>query len=94
MAEEDQTPEEKKLSEELIEKFTQLITSGFGLVAALAWNEAIQEVFSRFFKEGEGLFAKVSYAVIVTLITILIVYQLSQISNRIKNGISKRKISK
>lgn len=91
MADESQTPEQKALAEELIEKFTQLITSGFGLVAALAWNDAIQAVFARFFNEGEGLLAKVSYAVIVTLITISIVYQLSQISNRIKNGINKRK---
>lgn len=91
MADEAQTPEQKALSEELIEKFTQLITSGFGLVAALAWNDAIQAVFTRFFKEGEGVLAKTSYAAIVTLITIVIVYQLSQISNKIKTGITKKK---
>jgi Family of unknown function (DUF5654) len=31
------------MQKEVIEKIAALITAAFGLVAALAWNEAIQE---------------------------------------------------
>ena len=90
MAEEQKTAEQKRLSEELIEKFTQLITSGFGLVAALAWNEAIQAIFDRYFQGGEGIKAKVTYAVLVTILIVLIVYYLSYAANKIKNTLKKK----
>ena len=93
MAEENLTEhQEKKLSLELIDNFTQLITSGFGLVAALAWNEAIQAVFAKFFPEEQmgGLIAKIIYAIIITVLIVLVVYQLGRVSNRIKRGIEKK----
>ena len=33
------------MKDTLIEKFSTLITTAFGLVAALAWNEAIKALF-------------------------------------------------
>lgn len=92
MANENSTQEEKKLSIELIDNFTQLITSGFGLVAALAWNEAIQGVFKKIFPAEQmgGLIAKIVYAVVITLLIVIVVYQLGKVSNRIKRGIVKK----
>jgi len=40
-----QTEEQKHLHTEIIKQMLTLATSGFGLVAALAWNNVIQEFF-------------------------------------------------
>ncbi|HJK65977.1 MAG TPA: DUF5654 family protein, partial [Methanocorpusculum sp.] len=34
---------------DVIDKLSALITAAFGLVAALAWNSAIQEIFKEVF---------------------------------------------
>jgi hypothetical protein len=54
---------------EVLDKFSQLITTALGLVAALAWNDAIQTLFQQFLgTAGEALAAKIFYAVLVTII--------------------------
>ena len=35
------------MSAEVLDKFAELITFALGLVAALAWNEAIQQLFTQ-----------------------------------------------
>ncbi|CAN5906742.1 hypothetical protein BH23ACT11_BH23ACT11_00500 [soil metagenome] len=37
------------MSSEVLDKILQLMTAAFGLVAALAWNEAIQGLFTAIF---------------------------------------------
>ncbi|MFH0898761.1 MAG: DUF5654 family protein, partial [bacterium] len=64
--------EKIKLKIEIIEKVSTLATAGFGLVAALAWNSAIQDLFSIFFPEQESLIAKFSYALIITIFVVLV----------------------
>ena len=60
---------------EVIEKLSALITAAFGLVAALAWNDAIKALFvGPCGSEGAGALCSLSsggpwvYAVIVTVI--------------------------
>ncbi|MGD2246316.1 MAG: DUF5654 family protein [Candidatus Aminicenantes bacterium] len=60
------------MKSEVIEKLAVLITAAFGLVAALAWNGAIKAVFAKVFGEAEGLPQMLVYAVVVTLIAVLI----------------------
>ena len=40
---------------EVIEKIAALITAAFGLVAALAWNGAIQTAFKQIFGDASTL---------------------------------------
>lgn len=63
-----------KLRIELVEKLSTLIAAAFGLVAALAWNSAIQNAFKQFFGENESLAAQIIYAVIVTGIAVYVTY--------------------
>jgi hypothetical protein len=57
------------LTGEILDKFSQLITTALGLVAALAWNDAIQTLFQQFLgSAGGALAAKIFYAVLVTII--------------------------
>ena len=64
---------------DVIEKLAALITAAFGLVAALAWNDAIQSAFAQFFGEAGGLYAKFSYAILITVFAVIITLQLSKI---------------
>ena len=40
------------MKKEVIEKIAALITAAFGLVAALAWNGAIQAIFTKYYGEA------------------------------------------
>ncbi len=74
---------------ELIEKMTTLVTAGFGFVAGLAWNDAIQSLFKLLFPEQGSLVAKFVYATIVTVIVVMVTTRLSRASNTIKEQLSK-----
>lgn len=76
----------KKLREELIAQMVTLSTAGFGLVAALAWNEAIQafvaEYIDKYISAGSGILSRFIYALIITIIAVLVTYQLSRLSRK------------
>ena len=74
---------------ELIEKMTTLVTAGFGFVAGLAWNDAIQSLFKLLFPEQGSLIAKFVYAMIITVIVVIVTTRLSRASNKIKEQLSK-----
>jgi len=57
---------------------------GFGLVAALAWNEAIKSLFENLFKNKGTLIGKFSYAIIVTIIVATVSMRLQKISHKDK----------
>jgi len=60
-----------------------LATSGLGLVAALAWNELIQEIVDGYIKPlvggSSGIVSRLVYACIVTLLAVFITYNLAKI---------------
>lgn len=77
--------EEKKLHVELISQMLTLATSGFGLVAALAWNETIKAFVETYIEPripGSGLVSRLIYAVLITALAVFITYQLSRLSAR------------
>ena len=70
---------------EILDKFSQLITTALGLVAALAWNEAIQQLFRQVLGEAGGaLAAKFFYALVVTIIVIFATIAVSRAAERAK----------
>jgi hypothetical protein len=69
---------------EVVDKFAALITAAFGLVAALAWNGAIQAIFKQVFGAQESVAAMVSYAVIVTIIAVLATLWIGKVAQRSK----------
>jgi len=73
----------KQFKKELADRLLKLVTSGFGLVAALAWNELIKEIISQYvepiFGGGSGLISLLIYALTVTFLAVMITYQLSKI---------------
>jgi len=72
----------KETKREFKEKTITLILGGFGLVAALAWNEAIKSLFETFFPKESALIGKFIYAIIVTIIVAVVSSQLTKISQK------------
>jgi len=60
------------MTSEVIEKLAALITAAFGLVAALAWNGAIRAIFAKVFGTAEGIGPTLVYAIVVTIIAVLV----------------------
>lgn len=75
---------------ELLHQLITLSTSAFGFAAALAWNETIQQTVKDFIEPsipGAGVFSKFIYAILVTLLGVVVTFQLSKIAQKL--GIKK-----
>ena len=76
----------KSFHRELLHQLITLSTSGFGLVAALAWNEAIQifvkDYIKRFFPAQSEVISKFLYAIIITVFAVFVTYQLSRLASK------------
>jgi len=72
------------MKSEVIEKIASLVTAAFGLVAALAWNGAIQAIFKQVFGSSEGIVPMLTYAVTVTVIAVLVTIQIGKSAEKAK----------
>lgn len=90
----------------IIKNMMALATSGFGVVVALAWNEAIKSTVQTYIApilgENSGVISLFIYAVVVTLLAVLVTMQLAQVQKTleevnetiVKNGKKGKKKSK
>jgi hypothetical protein len=69
---------------EIMEKLAALITAAFGLVAALAWNGAIRAIFEEVFGTADNIWAMVTYAVLVTIIAVLVTIWIARSTKKAK----------
>jgi membrane protein YdbS with pleckstrin-like domain len=72
---------------EVLDKMSSLATAAFGLVAALAWNNAIQALFKRYYPapdDPSALWPLVGYALLVTLVAVLIILAIGRAAARLK----------
>jgi len=60
------------LKQEILDKMGALIAAAFGLVAALAWNDAIKAIFREIFGESSTIGPMLLYASIVTIISVIL----------------------
>ena len=71
------------MKKDVVEKIAALMTAAFGLVAALAWNEAIKSLFA----EGGALYFMASggvwlYAVVVTIIAVFAILWIAKVAEK------------
>jgi hypothetical protein len=59
-----------------------LATVAFGLIAAGAWNKFISDAIALFLKPGNGVLAELIYAVIITVVAILVVQGLAKLAEK------------
>ena len=69
---------------EVLDKIVALVTVAFGLVAALAWNGAIRAIFEAVFGSADNIVAMLIYAVVVTIIAILVTIWIARVAKRAK----------
>lgn len=83
----------KDLPIAIVKQMLSLATSGFGLVAALAWNEVVKETIETYVKpylpEGSKLVSLFIYAVIVTVLAVLITLQLTKLQSALQEKTQK-----
>lgn len=82
-----QPPGEPSLHLDVLEQTQRLATASLGLVAALAWNDAIQSLFHELFGTQSGLVAKFLYALLVTILVVTVTVRLSKLITRLKRTI-------
>lgn len=83
--------EQKHLRSEIRERTLGYILAAFGLVAGLAWNDAIQSFIGYLFPSPENtLPAKFLYAIIISFIVVMISVYISRLLQRLNNPTNNR----
>ena len=72
------------MKKEVLEKLLALITAAFGLVAALAWNGAIQAIFKQVLGTSDSIIGMLIYAVVITAIAVFVTIWIGRIAERSK----------
>jgi len=85
----DNKAQQNKLHVEVVKQMVTLSTSGFGLVAALAWNNFIQELVNNYIKkwlpENSGVISLLIYALVVTILAVSVTLQLTRLSQKLQS---------
>lgn len=78
----------KKVTLAVVEKMVALSTAGFGLVAALAWNNVIKELVDSYVQPlvggTSGMWSLLIYAVLVTVLAVVVTMWLTRVEERLK----------
>lgn len=80
-----ESEKEPSVKEQILDKMSALITAAFGLVAALAWNDAIKAVFKEIFGTSDTLIPMIIYATIVTVIAVILTIIVARAVTRAKS---------
>jgi len=71
------------MKKEILKQMLTLSTSALGLVAALAWNEFIQELINQYIKPliggASGIISLLIYALLVTALAVIVTYNLTKL---------------
>ena len=64
----------------VIKTIITLVTTAFGLVAGLAWNDAIQKLIESVMGAGDALTGLFIYAIVVTIIAVIVTILLARVA--------------
>lgn len=73
----------RKYIQLILQSMITLASASLGLVAALAWNDAIKATIKKIFATDDNLAGLYTYAVIATVIAVLVVLILTRLASRI-----------
>lgn len=62
-----------------------LASAALGMVAALAWNAAITELFKQALGLAGGIIGLFVYAIVVTIVAVVVMVNLAKAAERIEN---------
>jgi len=75
----------------VVRTLVTMISTAFGLVAALAWNETVKDLVNRFIQPGSTTISLLIYAISVTILAVIITYWLGTIEERSSKEQKKNK---
>jgi hypothetical protein len=67
----------------VLQSMIALASAALGLVAALAWNDAIKETIKLLMTDDESLSAKYTYAILATAIAVIVVLVLAKVAAKV-----------
>lgn len=67
----------------ILQSMIALASAALGLVAALAWNDAIKETIKLLMNDDESLTSKYTYAILATAIAVIVVLVLARIASKV-----------
>lgn len=70
----------REFNAQFFETLATLLTTAFGLVAAFAWNELVKSAISKYIAPGQTVLSQLIYAVLVTLLAVIISFQLGKLA--------------
>ena len=65
-----------------LQTMISLASAAFGVVAALAWNSAITALVKQIFGEGGQIISLFIYAIIITVIAVIVMVNLGKVAER------------
>jgi hypothetical protein len=75
----------------VLETIAGLMTAAFAFVAALAWNQAIQDAVKKYLSAGDGLTGEFIYAIIITIIAVIAIIYIGRVLAKYKAVDARRK---
>jgi len=72
------------MKKEILDKISSLVIAAFGLVAALAWNGAIEAIFKAVFGTAQGILPMLIYAIVVTVIAVVATIWIGKLSAKLE----------
>lgn len=76
------TEKTRETTKMILQSCIALASAALGLVAALAWNDAIKETMKQF-TEDDSLAGKYTYAILATLIAVVVVLVLAKLAAKV-----------
>ncbi len=73
----------KETTKMVLQSMIALASAALGLVAALAWNDAIKDTIKLLMSDDESLTSKYTYAILATAIAVVVVLVLARIASKV-----------
>ena len=73
----------KETTKMVLQAMIALSSAALGLVAALAWNDAIKETIKQLLEGDDSLASKYTYAIFATLIAVFVVLALAKVAAKV-----------
>lgn len=73
----------KETTRIVLQSMIALSSAALGLVAALAWNDAIKETIKQLFGGDDSLSSKYIYAVFATVLAVVVVLMLARVAAKV-----------
>ena len=73
----------KETTRVVLQSMITLASAALGLVAALAWNDAIRDTIKQFMGADDSLASKYIYAVLATILAVVVILVLARMAARV-----------